>query len=166
MTGSVNKAILIGNLCRDPEMRSTQNGGQDRQPDRRDERELDGQGVCGERKEKSEFHRIVIFNDRVAEFTDKYARKGSKVYVEGQLQTRKWTDQSGQDKYTTEVVIGAYNGNLILLADGNGGGQREDTGARGGGGQQRSGGGAQQGGRRQQSWDAPEGGDLDDQIPF
>jgi len=165
MTGSVNKAILIANLCRDPEMRSTQNGGKvvnltvatsESWTDK----------ASGERKEKSEFHRIVIFNDRVAEFTDKYARKGSKVYVEGQLQTRKWTDQSGQDKYTTEVVIGAYNGNLILLADGNGGGQREDTGARGGGGQQRSGGGAQQGGRRQQSWDAPEGGDLDDQIPF
>ena len=108
----------------------------------------------------------MIFNDRVAEFTDKYARKGSKVYVEGQLQTRKWTDQSGQDKYTTEVVIGAYNGNLILLADSNGGGQREDTGARGGGGQQRAGGSAQQGGGRQQSWDAPKGADLDDEIPF
>lgn len=164
MAGSVNKAILVGHLGKDPEVHTSRDGKKilnltlatsetwnDRQ--------------SGERKEKTEWHRVMVFNDRVSEFTQKYATKGSKVYVEGQLLTRKWTDQSGQDKYTTEVVIGAYNGNLILLADGNGGGQRKDTGARGSSGQQRAG-GSQQGGGRQQSWDAPKGGDLDDEIPF
>src|SRR5579875_3360647 len=96
--GSVNKVILIGNLGRDPEVRRTQSG-----------------KASGERREKTEWHRVVIFNERLGEVAQKYLRKGSKVYLEGQLQTRKWTDQSGQEKYTTEVVLQRYRGELTLL---------------------------------------------------
>jgi single-strand DNA-binding protein len=165
MAGSVNKAILIGFLGKDPDVRNTQSGGKIVNLSVATSESWTDK-ASGERKEKTEWHRVSIFNERVGDFTDKYARKGSKVYVEGQLQTRKWTDQSGVEKYTTEVVIGPFNGNLVLLSDGQGGGQREGGGTRGGSSQQRSG-GTQQSGGGQQSWDAPKGGDdLDDSIPF
>src|SRR5437879_1591447 len=168
MAGSVNKVILIGNLGKDPEVRTGQDGTKivnftlatsETWNDR----------ASGERKEKTEWHRVVIFNDRIADVAEKYVRKGSKVYVEGALQTRKWTDQSGQERYTTEVVIGRFRGELTMLDGRSGGGE----GAGEGGGYQprerapasraaapaRSGGGGP-------SWDAPKGGDLDDEIPF
>src|SRR5262249_40247044 len=114
MAGSVNKVILVGNLGRDPEIRSTQDGTRvanlalatsETWRDR----------VSGERKERTEWHRVVIFNERLAEIAEKYLRKGSKVYVEGTLQTRKWTDNSGQERYTTEVVLQRFRGELTML---------------------------------------------------
>ena len=114
MAGSVNKVILIGNLGRDPEVRTFQNGGM----------------VCnlnvatsetwkdkstGERKEKTEWHSVAIFNEALAKIAEQYLRKGSKVYLEGQLETRKWQDQSGADRYSTEVVLRPFNGNLTML---------------------------------------------------
>lgn len=182
MAGSVNKVILVGNLGKDPEVRNTQDGSRivnltlatsETWNDR----------ASGERRERTEWHRVVIFNDRVGEIAERYLRKGSKVYVEGSLQTRKWTDQSGQERYTTEVVIGRFNGQLTLLDSrssgagegsfpsggemgggyGGGGGTsppRERTPATAGAGPSRSASG------RGPSWDAPKGGDLDDEIPF
>jgi single-strand DNA-binding protein len=114
MAGSVNKVILVGNLGRDPEVRSTQAGDKvvnlslatsERWKDKN----------TGEPREKTEWHRVVIFNDRLGEVAEKYLRKGSKVYIEGQLQTRKWTDQSGTEKYTTEVVLQRFRGELTML---------------------------------------------------
>jgi single-strand DNA-binding protein len=131
--------------------------------------------ASGERKERTEWHRVVIFNDRIGEVAERYLRKGRKVYIEGSLQTRKWTDQSGQERYTTEVVIGRFRGDLVLIDS-----QRGEEGAMadaGGGYQQRApaqrpaaggpaGGGASRGGSGAPSWEAPKGGDLDDEIPF
>ncbi|MBS0559570.1 MAG: single-stranded DNA-binding protein [Proteobacteria bacterium] len=173
MAGSVNKVILIGNLGKDPEVRTSQDGTKivnltlatsETWNDR----------ASGERKERTEWHRIVIFNDRIGEVAERYLKKGAKIYVEGALQTRKWTDQSGQERYTTEVVIGRFKGELTMLdtRGGGGGGEmgeggftpRERAPARSGApAGARSGGGA--GGP---SWDAPRGGgsDLDDEIPF
>jgi single-strand DNA-binding protein len=114
MAGSVNKVILVGNLGRDPEVRSTQDGNRvanlavatsESWRDR----------VSGERKERTEWHRVVIFNERLAEIAEKYLRKGSKVYLEGALQTRKWTDNSGQERYTTEIVLNRFRGELTML---------------------------------------------------
>jgi len=172
MAGSVNKVILVGNLGKDPEVRTSQDGTKivnftlatsESWNDR----------ASGERKERTEWHRVVIFNENLAGIAEKYLRKGSKVYVEGALQTRKWTDQAGQEKYTTEVVISRFRGDITLL-----GGRGEGEGAgEGGSGYQpreraparsapaggpRSGGG----GGASPSWDAPKGGDLDDEIPF
>ena len=130
MAGSINKVILVGNLGRDPEIRSTQDGQRianftlatsENWRDR----------TSGERKERTEWHRVVIFNERLAEIAEKYLRKGSKVYLEGALQTRKWTDQGGQERYTTEIVLGKFRGELTML-DGAGGGR--GAGAGGGGG--------------------------------
>ncbi|MBM4073370.1 MAG: single-stranded DNA-binding protein [Planctomycetes bacterium] len=128
MSGSVNKVIILGNLARDPETRSTQSGGKiinmtvatsETWKDK----------VTGERKEKAEFHRVVIFNEHLADIAEKYVRKGSKVYIEGALQTRKWTDKDGQEKYTTEVVLQRFRGELTMLdSRGSGsdsGGQRQ-----------------------------------------
>lgn len=132
MAGSVNKVILVGNLGRDPEVRNTQDGRKvvnlslatseswrDRQ--------------SGERKERTEWHRVVIFNENLAEVAEKYLRKGAKLYIEGQLQTRKWTDQSGAEKYTTEIVLQRYRGELTMLdgrgEGGGGGGQMADFGS-------------------------------------
>ena len=157
MAGSVNKVTLIGNLGRDPEVRSTQDGMKivnlslatsENWKDRN----------SGERRERTEWHRVVIFNENLARVAEQYLRKGSKIYVEGQLQTRKWTDQNGQDRYTTEVVLQRYRGELTMLdgrGEGGGGGFNQDQGYGGGGGDM--GGGA-----------APVGGpsDLDDEIPF
>ena len=114
MAGSVNKVILVGNLGRDPELRSTQDGMRianlavatsENWRDR----------VSGERKERTEWHRVVIFNERLSEIAEKYLKKGSKVYLEGALQTRKWTDNSGQERYTTEVVLQRFRGELTML---------------------------------------------------
>jgi single-strand DNA-binding protein len=166
MAGSVNKVILLGNLGRDPEIRNTQDGSKivnlslatsESWKDR----------ASGERKEKTEWHRVVIFNPNLADIAERYLKKGSKVYLEGALQTRKWTDKDGQERYSTEVVIGRFKGELTLLdgrggeGAGAGGSGDYDNGSRsGGGGGQRSGGGAGGG----QSWQPPA--DLDDEIPF
>ncbi len=168
MAGSVNKVILVGNLGRDPESRNMQDGSpvvnmriatSESWKDR----------ATGERRERTEWHNVVIFNENLARIAQQYLRKGSKVYVEGALQTRKWTDKDGQDRYTTEVVLSRFNGNLTLL-DGRGegggsyaGGGDDDFGApasRGGGmgGGRGAGGGGGGGGGR--------GPDLDDEIPF
>jgi single-strand DNA-binding protein len=114
MAGSVNKVILVGNLGRDPEVRHTQNN--QKVVNMRiatSERWRDRQS--GENKERTEWHSVVIFNENLADIAERYLRKGSSVYVEGQLQTRKWTDQSGQERYTTEVVLSRFRGELTLL---------------------------------------------------
>ncbi|MEY3308661.1 MAG: hypothetical protein RLZZ413_2699, partial [Pseudomonadota bacterium] len=132
MAGSVNKVILVGNLGRDPEVRSFQNGGKvvnlriATSENWRDK-------ATGERKERTEWHSVAIFNENIAKIAEQYLRKGSKVYVEGQLETRKWQDQSGADRYSTEVVLRPYTGSLTLLDGREGGG--------GGGGDERGGGG-------------------------
>ena len=131
MAGSVNKVILVGNLGRDPESRSFQNGGKvvnlriatsESWTDRN----------SGEKKEKTEWHSVAIFNEGLANVAERFLRKGSKVYIEGQLQTRKWQDQQGQDKYSTEIVLQGFNSVLTML-DGPGGGQGGAGGSRGGG---------------------------------
>ncbi|HJU16081.1 MAG TPA: single-stranded DNA-binding protein [Stellaceae bacterium] len=120
MAGSVNKVILIGNLGRDPEIRSTQDGTRiatlavATSESWRDK-------MSGERKERTEWHRVVLFNERLAEIAEKYLRKGSKVYVEGALQTRKWTDNAGQERYTTEIVLSRFRGELTMLDGARGG---------------------------------------------
>ena len=172
MAGSVNKVILIGNLGKDPEVRSMQNGGK----------------VCnlsvatseswkdkmsGERKERTEWHRVVIFNENLINIAERYLKKGSKVYLEGQIETRKWSDQSGVEKYSTEIVLRQFRGELTLLdgRDGGGGGSS----AYGGGGDygdapparemaRPASGGSQSGGGTGGSFRP--GPDLDDEIPF
>ena len=170
MAGSVNKVILVGNLGRDPEIRFTQSG-----------QKLANVSVAtsetwrdkqsGERREKTEWHRVVIFDERLADIAEKYLKKGSKVYMEGSLQTRKWTGNDGIEKYTTEVVLQRFSGVLTMLDSAGGGG----------------GGGYAGGGDNAPSWDGPDGGgqssggssgsggkgggnfpggDLDDEIPF
>src|SRR6476619_8411372 len=120
MAGSVNKVILVGNLGRDPEIRSTQDGQRVANLNLATSESWRDR-VSGERRERTEWHRVVIFYERLVEIAEKYLRKGSKVYVEGALQTRKWTDQSGQERYTTEVVISRFKGELTML-DTRGGG--------------------------------------------
>lgn len=174
MAGSVNKVILVGNLGRDPEVRSFQNGGK----------------VCnlriatsetwkdrntGERREKTEWHTVAIFQEGLVRVAEQYLRKGSKVYIEGQLQTRKWQDQSGADRYSTEVVLQGFGGTLVML-DPRGGGE---GGGFGGGGQGGGfgGGGDYGGGYDDQGYGGGSGGggggqsrpparDIDDEIPF
>lgn len=114
MAGSVNKVILIGNLGRDPEIRQTQEGSKIVNLSIATS-ETWNDKATGERKEKTEWHRVVIFNERLSDVAEKYLRKGTKVYLEGQLQTRKWTDNTGQEKYTTEVVIARFRGELTIL---------------------------------------------------
>lgn len=168
MAGSVNKVILIGNLGRDPEVRAMQSGDKvvnlsiatseswkDRQ--------------TGERKEKTEWHRVVLFNQGLVNVAEQYLRKGSKVYIEGQLETRKWTDQSGVEKYSTEVVLRPFRGELTML-DGRG-----DSGSmgmnQGGGFQDNMGGGSSYGSgpaqqQSQQSANAAPMDEMEDEIPF
>jgi len=111
---SVNKVILVGNLGKDPEVRSMQSGDRVASfPVATSERWKDK--ATGERKEKTEWHKVTIFDERLVEIAEKYLRKGSKVYLEGQLQTRKWTDQNGQERYTTEIVLQRFRGDLTLL---------------------------------------------------
>jgi single-strand DNA-binding protein len=178
MAGSVNKVILVGNLGRDPESRSFQNGGKvvnlriatsETWKDRN----------SGERREKTEWHSVAIFNEGLANTAERYLRKGSKVYLEGQLQTRKWQDQSGADRYSTEVVLQGFNAVLVLLdrREGEGGGSSgggwsgdddERGGGYGGGGSSFGGGSGfgggnlGGGGNKPQPFDA----DLDDDVPF
>jgi single-strand DNA-binding protein len=163
MAGSVNKVILIGNLGRDPEVRTMQNGNKVANLNMAtSESWRDKQS--GERKEKTEWHRVVIFGN-LADIAEKYLKKGSKVYVCGSLQTRKWTDQSGQEKYTTEVVLQGYGGELTML-DGRGGGGGGSGGGMGdgGGGDWDSGGSSSGSGGSSGGGSPPS--DMDDEIPF
>ncbi len=150
MAGSVNKVILVGNLCQYPEVRSFQNGGR----------------VCnlrvatsenwrdkntGERRERTEWHRVAIFNDGLVRVAEQYLRKGSKVYIEGQLQTRKWQDQSGADRYSTEIVLQGYNSTLTMLDGRSAGGDNMP---------------AYEGAGSSNSAPEPLPSDFDDEIPF
>ena len=121
MAGSVNKVILVGNLGRDPEIRSTQDGLRVANLSVATSESWRDKST-GERKEKTEWHRVAIFNERLVDIVEKYLKKGSKVYIEGALQTRKWTDNSGQERYTTEVVLQRFRGELTML-DGRSGGE-------------------------------------------
>ena len=179
MAGSVNKVILIGNLGRDPEVRSFQNGGKVVNL-RIATSETWRDRTSGERKERTEWHSVAIFNEALGKIAEQYLRKGSTVYIEGALETRKWQDQSGQDKYTTEIVLRPYNGNLTLLGgrgEGGGGGGGGGYDDRGGYDDYGSGGGGGSGGSRGGSGGGYGGGsgaggggggrpDMDDEIPF
>lgn len=114
MAGSVNKVIIVGNVGKDPEIRQTQDGMKIASFSLATSESWKDK-LSGERKERTEWHRVAVMNERISEVVEKYVKKGSKLYVEGQLQTRKWTDQAGQDRYTTEVVIGRFKGELTLL---------------------------------------------------
>jgi single-strand DNA-binding protein len=160
LAGSVNKVTLVGNLGKDPEVRNAQSGMKivnltvatsDTWNDK----------TSGERKEQTEWHRVVIMNERLGDVAEKYLRKGSKVYLEGKLQTRKWTDQSGQDKYTTEVMIGRFGGELVLLdrnPNSGAGGAYESSGS--------TAAPAKAPARAVGGWDTRPSNDLDDEIPF
>jgi single-strand DNA-binding protein len=174
MAGSVNKVILIGNLGRDPEIRATQDGTKVANLSIATSESWRDKS-SGERREKTEWHRVVIFNERLVDVAERFLKKGSKVYLEGQLQTRKWTDQSGAEKYTTEVVLQRFRGELTMLdGKGEGGGMSDSGdagysgGAGGGGGGGYSGGGSGGGssGGSAGSGSGRSGGDLDDDIPF
>ncbi len=160
MAGSVNKVILIGNLGRDPEVRTFQNGGK----------------VCnlriatsetwkdkstGERRERTEWHSVAIFQEGLVRVAEQYLRKGSKIYIEGKLQTRKWQDQSGQDRYSTEVVLQGFDGTLVMLDGRSGGGGGQGGGYDSGSGENYDSDPAQGGG----SGPAPAS-NMDDEIPF
>jgi len=170
MAGSVNKVIIVGNLGRDPEIRSMQSGQKVATLSvATSENWKDKQ--TGERKERTEWHRVSIMNPNLAEIAERYLKKGSKVYVEGQLQTRKWTDQSGQEKYSTEIVLGQFRGELTILDSREGGGSAGggyDGGGKSGGGfagrSSSAGGAAASGGGG--GWEPPPMSDLDDEIPF
>ena len=168
----VNKVILVGNLGDDPESRSFSNGGE--VVNLRVATSENWKDRDGNKQERTEWHRVVIFNENLGRVAKQYLRKGSKVYLEGQLQTRKWTDNSGQDKYSTEVVLQRFRGELVLLdsrggggggAYGGGGGSGEDYGDSFGGGG--GGGGFGGGTARPQQRPAPAfDSDLDDDVPF
>jgi single-strand DNA-binding protein len=164
MAGSVNKVILVGNLGRDPEIRRTQDG----RPIanlRIATSESWRDKATGERREKTEWHSVVIFNENLCKVAEQYLKKGSKVYIEGQLQTRKWQDQSGQDRYSTEVVLQGFNGQLTMLDGRNGsaglqeGGQSDYGSDAGFSGSEPKRGAKASGGK---GFDKP----LDDEIPF
>ncbi len=168
MAGSVNKVILVGNLGKDPESRTFANGGKvvsfslatsENWKDR----------ASGERKEKTEWHNISIFSEGLAGVAERFLRKGSKVYVEGQLETRKWQDQSGNDRYTTDVVLRNFNSSMVLLdaregggGGGNFGGGGSEYGSGGGGGSFSGGGSKPQSRPQPAAFDT----DLDDDVPF
>ncbi|MDP6591147.1 MAG: single-stranded DNA-binding protein [Alphaproteobacteria bacterium] len=159
MAGSVNKVILVGNLGRDPEARQMQDGNMVVNLSLATSESWRDKNT-GERREKTEWHRVVIFNDRLTDVAQKYLRKGSKVYIEGQLQTRKWTDQSGVEKYSTEVVLQRFRGELQMLD------RAGDGGGGGGGGEYNQDSGSAGGPAGDQGGGAPSGGNLDDDIPF
>ena len=177
MAGSVNKVILVGNLGKDPESRSFQNGGKVVEMRIATSESWKDRGT-GERKEKTEWHTVKVFNEGLATVAEKYLRKGSKVYIEGALTTRKWQDQSGADRYSTEIVLQGFNSVLTMLdgapgAAGGGGGGRDDW--SGGGGGDFGGGSSSGGGRMGGRNGGPAGGgasrggfadDLDDDVPF
>ena len=156
MAGSVNKVILIGNLGKDPEIRTLNSG--DRVANLRiaTSEQWRDKG-SGERREKTEWHQVVIFNDNLVKVAEQYLRKGSKVYLEGAIQTRKWTDQQGVEKYSTEIVLQKFRGELTMLGGRGGDAEREEGGGYGGGGFQRT-----QPSGPKESFSA----DLDDEIPF
>ena len=162
MAGSVNKVILIGNLGQDPEVKSFQNGGRIANL-RLATSENWKDKTTGERKERTEWHTVVLQSDGLVGVAERYLRKGSKVYIEGQLRTRKWQDQSGNDRYTTEVSVGDIGGVMTMLdgAPGGGGGQRG-----GGGGEWDQSGGSSAGGGKSGPPAGGFGDDLDDDIPF
>lgn len=166
MAGSVNKVILIGNVGKDPEVRNSQDGAKIVSFSLATSESWNDR-ASGERKERTEWHRVVVFNDRIGDVVEKYVRKGSKVYVEGALQTRKWTDPSGVEKYTTEVLIGKFRGELTLL-DSRGAGEGASGGEAGGyQPRERAPAAAKPGASRGPAWETPKGGgDLDDEIPF
>jgi len=168
MAGSVNKVILVGNLGRDPEVRSFQNGGRVANLSlATSENWRDRQS--GERREKTEWHRVAVFNENLVKVCENYLRKGSKVYIEGQLETRKWQDQSGQDRYTTEIVLRPYRGELTMLDGRSEGGGGGSYGGGGEGGYGSGGGYGGGGGDRMDDRGGPPGpgpDDLDDDIPF
>ncbi len=164
MAGSVNKVILIGNLGADPDIKRTQDG-----------RPIANLSIAtsdtwkdkntGERREKTEWHRVVVFNEGLCRVIENYVKKGSKVYIEGQLQTRKWQDNEGKDRWSTEIVLQNFNGVLTML-DG-----RNDNQGGGGGGYDQGGGnfgqsGPSGGGNQGGGFGGPSGGDIDDEIPF
>jgi len=163
MAGSVNKVILVGNLGADPEVRRTQDGRpivnlrvatSDTWRDK----------ATGERREKTEWHRVVIFNEGLCRVAEQYLKKGSKVYLEGQLQTRKWQDQQGQDRYSTEVVLQGFNSQLTMLdgrSGASGGDYGSDEGSSGDFGAS-----GPSGGRARKPAAVGAGGDMDDEIPF
>ncbi|MEI6097575.1 MAG: single-stranded DNA-binding protein [Alphaproteobacteria bacterium] len=172
MAGSVNKVIIVGNLGRDPEVRSFPNGGKvvnlriATSESWRDK-------VSGERKERTEWHSVAIFNEALGKIAEQYLKKGSTVYIEGQLETRKWQDQSGADRYTTEVVLRQYRGELTLLGgrDGGGSSQSDDrggddeySGRAQGGNPGGFAGGNRSSGATSSSSNRPS--DMDDEIPF
>ena len=167
MAGSVNKVILVGNLGADPEIR-TLNSGDKVANLRIATSETWRDKNSGERKEKTEWHRVVIFNDNLVKVAENYLKKGSNVYIEGSIQTRKWTDQSGQEKYSTEIVLQKFRGELTMLGGrGAGGGDDDSAGYGGGYSSGGSGGGFQQGGRAQPSGPRESfSADMDDEIPF
>lgn len=172
MAGSLNKVMLIGNLGRDPEVRSFQNGGK----------------VCnlriatsetwkdrntGERRERTEWHSVAVFSEGLVRVCEQFLRKGSKVYIEGQLQTRKWQDQSGQDRYSTEIVLQGFGSTLTMLdgrggegGGGQGGGQGSYGGGQGGGYDSGAQGGGSYGGGQGGGGQSTPSRDLDDEIPF
>jgi len=175
VAGSVNKVILVGNLGADPEARSFSNGGEVVQLSVATSESWTDK-ASGEKKEKTEWHRVVIFNENLGRVAKQYLRKGSSVYLEGQIQTRKWQDNNGQEKYTTEVVLQRFRGELVLLGGRDGGGQ----GGGGGGSSSQSndgwGGGQSSGSGYGGGSSKPQGGgrgapsafdsDLDDDVPF
>ena len=170
MAGSINKVILVGNVGNDPEIRSFNNGGRVANLSiATSESWRDKQS--GEKREKTEWHRVAIFQEGLVGVVERYVKKGTKLYIEGKLQTRKWQDRDGNDKYTTEIVLQGYGGNLTLL-DSAGGGNRGGGYNQGGGGYNQDGGGYQSsnqgGGQRSASqMDGPaDNFDLDDDIPF
>ncbi len=171
MAGSVNKVIIIGNLGRDPEVRSFPNGGKVVNL-RIATSETWRDKTSGERKERTEWHSVAIFNEPLGKIAEQYLKKGSTVYIEGQLETRKWQDQSGADRYTTEIVVRPYRGELTLLggrdSGSGGGGGYEDRGGYDDQGGGQGGGAASGGGRGGYGGGAPAGGraDMDDEIPF
>ncbi len=169
MAGSVNKVILVGNLGADPEIRTLNSG--DRVANLRiATSESWRDRATGEKKERTEWHRVVVFNDNIVKVVEQYLKKGSTVYIEGAIQTRKWTDQQGQEKYSTEIVLQKFRGELTMLGgrgDGGGassysGGDGDFGGYSGGGGGNFGGGGRSQPSGPKESFSA----DLDDEIPF
>lgn len=164
MSGSLNRAQLIGNLGRDPEIRSMQNGNRVANLSLATSESWKDK-TSGERKERSDWHRVVVFNEHLIGVIEKYAKKGQKVFIEGQIQTRKYTDQSGVEKYTTEIVLQSFGGTFTMLSDARGeGGRGEDENQDAG-----SSYGAASYGARQAHSEPPAGGkgsDLDDDIPW
>jgi single-strand DNA-binding protein len=171
MAGSVNKVIIVGNLGADPEVKSFQNGGRicnlriATSEDWKDKQ-------TGEKKERTEWHSVTLNSDGLVGVAERFLKKGSKVYIEGQLRTRKWQDQSGNDRYTTEINVGGFDGKLVMLDGAKGGGQSggsSDGWGASGGGNQGGGQSASSGGTSGGGWNQGGGGfdsDLDDDVPF